>query len=246
MNNKNESNPKKTKICRQKHGRRTVEFEGAFQCKCPIEIYRLAQAPSNSIDQTLDENRTLQEGEFLSQLTAVAPLQHPETRSSSSSSSSTLQACADRTGRQDYDLAEPDMLCALERAAMKMIEGAKKQQRGRGVELETVKQELKTVEEELRLSQEHGTSVEQSRDKVLEDLSDKIELLRTTQLTSKIYEVECKAGAWRGRAPPPSHPCREPQVPAGEAEGRATPPSRGDWCKGGAQDGQVAKRRISF
>lgn len=190
MNKENESNPKKTKPRRQKYGKRVLEFEEAVECKYPSEIYPLSQAPNNGIAQKLDENQALQEARHSSPLTAVAYLQHPETPSSTSS---TFQACADRLGH--YDLAEPDILSALDRAATKMIEVAKEQQRGRDIqlELETVKDELKTVNEDLRLARGYGKSVERSRDKALENLSEKMELLRITKLTSKIYEVEYKS-----------------------------------------------------
>ena len=86
------------------------------------------------------------------------------------------------------------MLSALDRAALNMIEAAKERQRGRQVELEVVKGELKTAQDELCVAQDYGKSMKQSRDEALEDLTEMRKILRITEFTSKVYEIEYKSG----------------------------------------------------
>ena len=52
----------------------------------------------------------------------------------------------------------------------------------------------KTAKEELRLTQERGRSMVQGRDKPLDDLTETKDILRITEITSKIYEIEYKSG----------------------------------------------------
>ena len=120
MNYKDAATAKKTKTRRPKHGKRIVGFEEKVQCKCPSDIYPLAQAPNNGIAQASDNSKTLPVlAKHQSPLKAGAPLQHPKSRSS------TFQACADQSGQNFHDPSESDMLSALDRVALQMIEAAK-------------------------------------------------------------------------------------------------------------------------
>lgn len=61
------------------------------------------------------------------------------------------------------------------------------------LKLETLIGKPKTAQEQLCQAQDHGESMKESHDKALEDLAETKEVLRVTEILSKIYEIEYKS-----------------------------------------------------